>query len=99
MEMPEYHISNIKDAKDQMIEYVNRSHMRYIGNLLDSSNEILLETFNMAARCKVGSTTIFCRNFTHIVTDAHGATSFDPLGNYSTDREDVEGLWQGYSWN
>jgi hypothetical protein len=84
MAMPEYHISNIEDAKDQIIEYVKRSKMIYIGSLLDDSNEILLNTFNMATRCKVGSTAILAILFTHIVTEAHGGASFDPLGNHST---------------
>jgi hypothetical protein len=55
MEMPKYHISDIEEAKKQMIGYVRRSHLGYINNLLDSSNEILMETFNMAVRCKVSS--------------------------------------------
>jgi hypothetical protein len=84
MAMPEYHISNIEDAKNQMIDYVTRSHMIYIGNLIDSSNEILLDTFNMAKHCKVGRTAISAILFTHIVTEAHGGASFDPLGNHST---------------
>jgi hypothetical protein len=85
MAMPEYHISKIADAKDQMIEYVKWSHMAYIINLLDSSNEILLDTFNMAVRCKVSSTAISAILFTHIVAEAHGGASFDPPGSHSTD--------------
>jgi len=56
MEMPKYHISDIEEAKTQMIKYVMDSHFGYFDNLLDSSNEILMDTFSIAIRCKVSPT-------------------------------------------
>ena len=53
MEMPPYCIGRIDDATESMREYAEQSKMLYLKNILDRSNQILLDTFSAAARSKV----------------------------------------------
>lgn len=53
MEMPPYCIGSIDDATESMRKYAEQSKMLYLKNILDKSNQILLDTFRAAVRSKV----------------------------------------------
>lgn len=48
--MPHYYITNMDEAKKNMLEYNRRSSRLYLETLLDGSNGILWDTFQMAMR-------------------------------------------------
>lgn len=50
MEMPHYHVTDTKEVGRSVIEYVEESTHLYLESLLDSSNDILCDTFNLAMR-------------------------------------------------
>jgi hypothetical protein len=48
MEMPHFYIVKYREAMANMMQYIEDSRQHYLENLLDSSNKILWETFQMA---------------------------------------------------
>jgi hypothetical protein len=48
MEMPQFYIVRYDEAMTNMMQYIEDSRQHYLDNLLDSSNKILWETFQMA---------------------------------------------------
>ena len=55
MEMPPYCIENIEEAKRSILAYAKTTRVSYLENLLDSSNPVLWDTFQVVLRSKVGS--------------------------------------------
>lgn len=53
MEMPRYCLSDVEEVKSRMLEYSYMSRLSYLQNLLDSSNKILWDTFEIALRSGV----------------------------------------------
>lgn len=98
MEMPPYCLSNVEEIKLRMFEYTYVSGLSYLQNLLDSSNKILWDTFEIALRSGVSG-----RNLkTYISSLEHAETisseSTQVVDNQPADRENLETLWRRYTW-
>lgn len=99
MEMPPYCLSNVEEIKLRMFEYTYVSGLSYLQNLLDSSNKILWDTFEIALRSGVSK----CNLKTYISSLGHAETisseSTQVVDNQPADRENLETLWRRYTWS
>ena len=58
IKMPPYCITHVEETKLCMLKYAKASGLSYLENILDSSNKILWDTFNIALRSGVSDCSV-----------------------------------------
>lgn len=67
MEMPHYSIESIEYAKKNILIHAQTARLAYLENLLDGSNSILWDTFNIALQSKVVVLPLLLATYSHFL--------------------------------